>query len=180
MGLTNTETTTVPFAPASFRAQRIRAAWPSWRAPIVGTSTTGRLAFARNSRADTGEFAILIARAKGGIKGPPAPESPQRAAWTQGCWRQPASSPDAPGTCAILTTRPNAMVAEIHDRMPVILAADAARRWIEPGSLPAELLVPYPAEEMQAWRVSDDAKSSRIEPHAGMAEAVEFSTSMKK
>jgi hypothetical protein len=27
----------------------------------VGTSTTGRLAFARNSRADTGEFAILIA-----------------------------------------------------------------------------------------------------------------------
>ena len=38
--------------------------------------------------------------------------------------------------------------------------------------LPAELLVPYPAEEMQARRVSDDAKSSRIEPHPGMAEAL--------
>ena len=54
----------------------------------------------------------------------------------------------------------------VHDRMPVILATDAARRWIEPGPMPAELLVPYPAEEMQAWRVGDAAKSSRIEPHA--------------
>ena len=53
----------------------------------------------------------------------------------------------------------------VHDRMPVILATDAARRWIEPGPLPAELLAPYPAEEMTAWRVSDDAKNSRIEPH---------------
>jgi hypothetical protein len=44
--------------------------------------------------------------------------------------------------------------------------------WLEPGPLPADLLVPYPAEEMQAWRVSDDAKSSRIEPHPGMAEPV--------
>jgi putative SOS response-associated peptidase YedK len=60
----------------------------------------------------------------------------------------------------------------LHDRMPVILATDAARRWLEPGPLPAELLMPYPASPMTAWRVSDDAKSSRIEPHAGMAEPV--------
>ena len=60
----------------------------------------------------------------------------------------------------------------VHDRMPAILGTEAARRWLEPGPLPAELLVPYPAEEMQAWRVSDDAKSSRIEPHPGMAEPV--------
>ena len=33
-------------------------------------------------------------------------------------------------------------------------------------------LVPYPAEEMTAWRVADDAKNSRIEPHPGMAEPV--------
>ena len=60
----------------------------------------------------------------------------------------------------------------VHDRMPAILGTEAARRWLEPGPLPVELLVPYPAEEMQAWRVRDDAKSSRIEPHAGMAEAI--------
>jgi hypothetical protein len=40
------------------------------------------------------------------------------------------------------------------------------------GPLPSELLVPYPATDMQAWRISDDAKSSRIEAHPGMAEAV--------
>jgi hypothetical protein len=38
--------------------------------------------------------------------------------------------------------------------------------------LPAELLLPYPAEPMQAWRVGDAAKNSRIEPHAGMVEPV--------
>jgi putative SOS response-associated peptidase YedK len=63
-------------------------------------------------------------------------------------------------------------VMRVHDRMPAILVIEAARHWLEPGPLPAELLVPYPAEEMQAWRVGDDAKSSRIEPHAGMVEAV--------
>ena len=60
----------------------------------------------------------------------------------------------------------------VHDRMPAILGTEAARRWLEPGPLPAELLVPHPAEEMQAWRVSDAAKSSRIEPHPGMAEPI--------
>ena len=53
-----------------------------------------------------------------------------------------------------------------------MLPTQVARRWIEPGPLPAELLVPYPAEEMTAWRVIDDAKNSRIEAHAGMAEPV--------
>src|SRR4051794_28269490 len=60
----------------------------------------------------------------------------------------------------------------VHDRMPVLLATDAARRWPERGPLLAELLVPYPAKAMTAWRVGDDAKSSRIEPHPGMAELV--------
>ena len=58
----------------------------------------------------------------------------------------------------------------VHGCMPVILATDAARRWVEPGPLPHELLVPYPAEPMQAWRVRDAAKNSRIEPSAEMAE----------
>ena len=43
-------------------------------------------------------------------------------------------------------------IMRVHDRMPEILATDAARRWIKPGPLPAGVLVPYPAEEMQAWR----------------------------
>ena len=57
----------------------------------------------------------------------------------------------------------------VYDRMPAILSTGAARAWMEPGPLPAELLAPFPAEEMTAWRVDDDAKSSRIEPRPGMA-----------
>ena len=33
-------------------------------------------------------------------------------------------------------------VMRVHDRMPLILAADAARRWLVPGPLPHELLAP--------------------------------------
>jgi putative SOS response-associated peptidase YedK len=61
-------------------------------------------------------------------------------------------------------------VMHVHDRMPAILGTASARDWLEPGPLPSELLVPYPAEEMRAWRVGDDAKSSRIQPNTGMAE----------
>ena len=90
-----------------------------------------------------------------------------------GLWAE-ASDPttgEVADTYTLIITDANATM-RVHDRMPVILATDAARRWIEPGPLPAELLVPYPAEEMSAWRVGDDAKNSRIEPHPGMAEPV--------
>ncbi len=49
-------------------------------------------------------------------------------------------------------------MAPIHDRMPVILRPHAYAQWIDP--LPHNppdlkgLLVPYPAEEMQAFPVS--------------------------
>jgi putative SOS response-associated peptidase YedK len=74
-------------------------------------------------------------------------------------------------TYTLLITNANA-VMRVHDRMPAILGTEAARRWVETGPLSAELLVPYPAEAMIAWRVGDDAKNSRIEPHPGMAEPV--------
>jgi len=71
----------------------------------------------------------------------------------------------------LIITEANA-VMRVHDRMPAILAPGAARAWLEPGPLPAELLAPYPAAEMTAWRVPDEAKNGRIEPHPGMAEPV--------
>lgn len=63
------------------------------------------------------------------------------------------------GTCAILTTTPNALVAELHDRMPVILAPEAYALWLdpsvrEPGPLEG-LLVPFPAEQMKKVPVGD-------------------------
>jgi len=37
-------------------------------------------------------------------------------------------------TCAILTTAANATVAPLHDRMPVILASEHERAWLDPST----------------------------------------------
>ena len=61
-------------------------------------------------------------------------------------------------TCTILTTRANTLIADIHDRMPVILAADRHERWLAPQPLAAAetagLFEPFPADEMLAYPVS--------------------------
>ena len=60
-------------------------------------------------------------------------------------------------SCTILTTGANALVDEIHERMPVIVAPDAYDVWLDPASERDELtglLAPYPEEEMEAYPVS--------------------------
>lgn len=58
---------------------------------------------------------------------------------------------------AIVTTQPNRLMADIHDRMPVILQPEDEALWLDrqvqdPARL-RDLLVPYPAEEMEAYEV---------------------------
>ena len=90
---------------------------------------------------------------------------------------RPASADGAPGddrsgsagapallTCSIVTTTPNALMATLHDRMPVILRPDAWDLWLDPsiadpGELQA-LLRPSEAE-LVAWPVSDRVNSPR-------------------
>jgi putative SOS response-associated peptidase YedK len=45
-------------------------------------------------------------------------------------WRD--ESGDRLTTCAIVTTRPNELVAPIHDRMPVVLGAEHWEHWLDP------------------------------------------------
>lgn len=63
----------------------------------------------------------------------------------------------------ILTTRPNELVSQIHDRMPVILAPELEARWIDPAPLRedtlAELTRPLPAELMTKIPVSTRVNS---------------------
>ena len=76
---------------------------------------------------------------------------------------------DAPGappllTCSIVTTTPNALMATLHNRMPVILEPDAWDLWLDPaladpGELQA-LLRPSDAD-LVAWPVSDLVNSPR-------------------
>ena len=61
-------------------------------------------------------------------------------------------------SCTIITTSPNTLMEDIHDRMPVILPKDAETIWLDPKLEDQEtltsLLTPYPAEEMEAYVVS--------------------------
>ena len=71
-------------------------------------------------------------------------------------WRNPEGIPIQ--SCTIITTSPNALLAPIHDRMPVILSRDAEPLWLDasvgdPGLL-ANVLRPYSADAMDAYEVS--------------------------
>ena len=76
-----------------------------------------------------------------------------------GLWEQ-WSSPDGSvvKSATIITTTPNALMARLHNRMPVILPPDAYAQWLDPNPRPSsELqnwLVPYPADQMTAYPVS--------------------------
>ncbi len=74
-------------------------------------------------------------------------------------------------TYTIVTTSTSAVI-RIHDRMPAIVEEDQMRSWLMPGTVPSELLKPYPAERMTGWRVTDEARNSRLPDHAGMVEPV--------
>ncbi len=71
-------------------------------------------------------------------------------------WTDKASG-NALQTFTIITTDPNELMQKIHTRMPVILRPADYDRWLDPGDptrLPVDLLRPYPAEEMVAWKVA--------------------------
>ena len=61
-------------------------------------------------------------------------------------------------TCTIITTDPNPLMADLHNRMPVILNAATWSEWLAPAPLSPErlhdLFLPYPAEGMEAYPVS--------------------------
>lgn len=65
-------------------------------------------------------------------------------------------------TCAIVTCPANSLLAPLHDRMPVILAGDARECWLDPAAPdPASVLVPCPADWLEAWPVSRRVNSPR-------------------
>jgi putative SOS response-associated peptidase YedK len=89
-------------------------------------------------------------------------------------WRSPAG--EWVRSFAIVTTTPNELCGELHNRMPVVLKSEAWPVWL--GERPADafalktLLTPFPAEGMTSWPVSarvgnvKNNKPSLIEPIA--------------
>ena len=70
-------------------------------------------------------------------------------------WAAPQRDPVQ--TFTILTTRPNSLIDEIHDRMPVILGQESYAVWLSRESKRSsllDLLRPYPAQAMETTAVN--------------------------
>jgi putative SOS response-associated peptidase YedK len=79
-------------------------------------------------------------------------------------------------SCAIITTTPNELLAEIHDRMPVILSPAAQDAWLHEHIRPEELktlLVPFPAAAMKSFPVSQQVNHAQVD-EASLVEPVEL------
>lgn len=76
-------------------------------------------------------------------------------------WTDPAGG--AIESCTIITTEPNGVLRQIHDRMPVILPRACFDQWIDPSVRSAEvlqaMLVPHDASVMIAVPVSTAVNS---------------------
>jgi len=68
-------------------------------------------------------------------------------------WKDPATQ-EWVRTYTILTTRPNEVVAPLHDRMPLILHARDYDQWLDKNYDPADLIRPFPDDGMVTWPVS--------------------------
>jgi putative SOS response-associated peptidase YedK len=66
-------------------------------------------------------------------------------------------------SCSILTTTANSLLADIHDRMPVILRQENYDLWLDPGfkdvKALAKVLVPFDAAQMRRFPVSTRVNS---------------------
>ena len=54
----------------------------------------------------------------------------------------------------MITTDANELVAEIHDRMPLILAPGDYARWLSDEPDPGDLMRPFPVALMRMWPIS--------------------------
>jgi putative SOS response-associated peptidase YedK len=78
-------------------------------------------------------------------------------------WKEPASG-EWVRTFAIITTDANESVADIHDRMPLILAPRDYVRGLSEEPDPCDLMRPYPASPMRMWPISTRNKPVNDDP----------------
>ncbi len=74
-------------------------------------------------------------------------------------WKDRASG-ETIRSCTMIITEPNRFVAEVHDRMPVLLRPDQFDAWLD-GSAGKEMLVPAAEDMLNKVPVSQRVNSSR-------------------
>ncbi len=71
-------------------------------------------------------------------------------------WKNPSA--EVIHSCTIITTSVNELMAQIHNRMPVILPFEAEEIWLDSRVQNVKtlmsLLKPFPADSMEAYQVS--------------------------
>jgi hypothetical protein len=65
-------------------------------------------------------------------------------------------------SCTMIICEPNELVAEAHDRMPVLLQPDQFDHWLS-GDMGVEELKPAPNDYLQRWSVSKRVNSSKAD-----------------
>jgi putative SOS response-associated peptidase YedK len=79
-------------------------------------------------------------------------------------------------SCTMIITEPNDYVAEVHDRMPVLLAPEQFEHWLS-GNMGVEELKPAPDDYLQRWPVSKRVNSSKADKDdASLIKRVELAT----
>jgi putative SOS response-associated peptidase YedK len=80
-------------------------------------------------------------------------------------WRDPSRPDESLHSCTIITGPPNERIAEVHDRMPVILPSEVWDTWLDPDGhdteLLGQLLVPAPASLLTMHPVSTEVNQVR-------------------
>jgi putative SOS response-associated peptidase YedK len=76
-------------------------------------------------------------------------------------WKERASGEQIK-SCTMIITEPNDFVAEVHDRMPVLLTEDQFVPWLR-GEAGTEVLKPAPDDYLQRWSVSRRVNSSKAD-----------------
>lgn len=107
---------------------------------------------------------------------PPSGKGPRTPFWIRmadeapfalaGLWEAWGSRDSAVRTFTVLTTEPNALVATIHDRMPVVLPRSAWEAWVDPrvdSEALSSALEPFPANSMRAFEVGSYVNDPRHE-----------------
>jgi putative SOS response-associated peptidase YedK len=80
--------------------------------------------------------------------------------------------PDGQLAFTVVTTSANALVAAVHDRMPVVLAPEAAMAWL--AAPRSELLVPAPPGALVAREVSSRVSSTANDDPECLAPAAQL------
>jgi len=86
-------------------------------------------------------------------------------------WKNPEAPHDTVRSATMVITEPNAFVATLHDRMPVLLTKETMGDWLS-GAKGLELLKPAPEDAVKAWPVARTVNSSKAPDEPGLIKEI--------